>query len=327
MFEAFRLKGAVGGDMSVDLDDTLGTKKALRTLGHFQTPSYGLTEYPDQAMIDGLKSFQRANDLRVDGVMHPDGPTHRKLTLALTQPRSEPAAPSNQATYERSLAPAHRRRPLTLKQPVKASASVDLDDVLKIKTALAVLGLLREPKDGLSLYPDRAMFDAVEAFQRRAGLRVDGEMAPDGPTVRKINAATELDASPDEAHQESGTEREGRDETAVAPVIPLIVYEIAVVFGMTIAAAYAWWSSMSEQQKSHIRAQLRHARGEEADETPSEEDCERLLEIDTDTCNGISRHRGKAAAARCFASAMERYSACRLGKPKDQWPPLNTWNN
>lgn len=43
MFDAFRLKHAVGEDMSMDLGDTLATKKALHALGHMPLPDYGLT--------------------------------------------------------------------------------------------------------------------------------------------------------------------------------------------------------------------------------------------------------------------------------------------
>jgi hypothetical protein len=49
-----------------------------------------------------------------------------------------------------------------------------------------------------------------------------------------------------------------------------------------------------------------------------------LHRIDTNTCNGIARFRGKRAGAVCHASASERYAACRADKPI---PPLNTWNN
>lgn len=52
--------------------------------------------------------------------------------------------------------------------------------------------------------------------------------------------------------------------------------------------------------------------------------CEDLLQIDTDTCNAITRRRGAAAGAACHASATERYAACLRGRAL---PPLNTWNS
>ena len=57
---------------------------------------------------------------------------------------------------------------------------------------------------------------------------------------------------------------------------------------------------------------------------PDDDRCEELHRIDTNTCNGITRFRGKRAGAVCHASASERYAACRADKPI---PPLNTWNN
>jgi RHS repeat-associated protein len=54
-------------------------------------------------------------------------------------------------------------------------------------------------------------------------------------------------------------------------------------------------------------------------------DCDhQYYEIDIPTCRGISRSRGKAAAARCYASAAKRYAACLVGEPL---PPLDVWNN
>ncbi|MFL6621611.1 MAG: RHS repeat-associated core domain-containing protein [Sulfurifustis sp.] len=52
--------------------------------------------------------------------------------------------------------------------------------------------------------------------------------------------------------------------------------------------------------------------------------CEELYRIDTDTCNAITKRRGRRAGETCHASASERYAACLRGKPL---PPLNTWNN
>ena len=54
------------------------------------------------------------------------------------------------------------------------------------------------------------------------------------------------------------------------------------------------------------------------------DECEALLRTDTDTCNAITRRRGKMAGAMCHASATQRYAACLRGDPI---PPLNTWNN
>ena len=67
----------------MDLDDVLNTKKALNDLGFMSLPKYGLNTYPDETMIGGIKSFQRRNGLREDGVMKPDGPTLGRLNETL----------------------------------------------------------------------------------------------------------------------------------------------------------------------------------------------------------------------------------------------------
>ncbi len=62
-----------------DLDDSLRTKQALERTGHFKTPSYGITPYPDEPLFEAIEAFQSQNGLRRDGVMKPDGETARKL--------------------------------------------------------------------------------------------------------------------------------------------------------------------------------------------------------------------------------------------------------
>ncbi|MBT5109905.1 MAG: peptidoglycan-binding protein [Rhodospirillaceae bacterium] len=80
----FRLKKTIGDSYTMDLDDSLNTKKALADLGHLKIPDYGLTPYPDRAMVDGVKSFQKDHGLKIDGVMKKDGPTINRLNRALS---------------------------------------------------------------------------------------------------------------------------------------------------------------------------------------------------------------------------------------------------
>ncbi len=63
MFNPFRLKKPIGEAFNMDLDDALNTKKALAGLGHMKVPDHGITEFPDRTMIDGIKEFQRREDL------------------------------------------------------------------------------------------------------------------------------------------------------------------------------------------------------------------------------------------------------------------------
>jgi RHS repeat-associated protein len=55
--------------------------------------------------------------------------------------------------------------------------------------------------------------------------------------------------------------------------------------------------------------------------------CDKLLDIDTATCNGITRVRGKRAGAICHASAAERYAECLRDGISGVKTPLATWNN
>jgi len=99
MHKPFRLKRPIGPDSNMDLDDVLNTKKALNDLGFMSLPKYGLNTYPDQPMIDGVRSFQRRHSLREDGVMKPDGPTLGRLnqTLAERQPTTRAPNPLSKA--------------------------------------------------------------------------------------------------------------------------------------------------------------------------------------------------------------------------------------
>ena len=58
-------------------------KNILRRLGHYKTPDYGMTPYPDERMFEGIRGFQKAKGLAVDGVVEPNGPTARALGDAL----------------------------------------------------------------------------------------------------------------------------------------------------------------------------------------------------------------------------------------------------
>jgi hypothetical protein len=60
---------------------------------------------------------------------------------------------------------------------------------------------------------------------------------------------------------------------------------------------------------------------------PTHAECDHLYwNIDIPTCRKIQARRGKRAAARCFHTATARYAACLHGRPFDELPPLDTWN-
>ena len=75
----YRIKQVIGSNYSSDPDDIWATKHSLRSSGYYKAPIFGMTEYPDQQLIDAIKGFQHANNLQIDGVMKPNGETESKL--------------------------------------------------------------------------------------------------------------------------------------------------------------------------------------------------------------------------------------------------------
>ncbi len=63
--------------------DVLNVKRALNRMGFYDVPDYGMTPYADRTMFDGIRRFQRANGLRVDGVMQRGHATERAMNDAL----------------------------------------------------------------------------------------------------------------------------------------------------------------------------------------------------------------------------------------------------
>jgi len=80
----FSVGNTISQSSNTDPNDLLNTKNARAQIGDYQVPDYGITDIPDMGMIDGLKSFQQKNGLKVDGILKPGGPTERKIgeTLA-----------------------------------------------------------------------------------------------------------------------------------------------------------------------------------------------------------------------------------------------------
>ena len=65
--------------------DVLNVKRALNHMGFYDVPDYGMTPYADRTMFDGIRRFQRANGLRVDGVMRRGHATERAMNASLNR--------------------------------------------------------------------------------------------------------------------------------------------------------------------------------------------------------------------------------------------------
>ncbi|MAN79478.1 MAG: hypothetical protein CMM77_08150 [Rhodospirillaceae bacterium] len=79
-----------------------------------------------------------------------------------------------------------------LKSSIDESASADEDDVLAVKTALNRIGYYDDPGWGISSYPDRNLFDAIQKFQTDFGLTSDRVMKPGGPTEKELAARSPI---------------------------------------------------------------------------------------------------------------------------------------
>jgi len=78
---------------------------------------------------------------------------------------------------------------LKLRRTIASNVNTEPEDVLRTKSALTALGDYKPPQWGLTDIPDGPLFEAVKSFQKRNGLRVDGQMDPGGPTERTVNRA------------------------------------------------------------------------------------------------------------------------------------------
>lgn len=83
--KAVKLKDEVStNSASVEQSDILNVKEGLKKVGEYKTPEWGMTDFTDNQMFDGIKSFQKKNGLKVDGIMKPDGETVKKLNEKLS---------------------------------------------------------------------------------------------------------------------------------------------------------------------------------------------------------------------------------------------------
>lgn len=93
--EPVDIAGEVGNGRANDEADVTGVKRALSALGHYQ---YDLTSDPspfiDRAMLDGIKTFQQQNGLKVDGWLGRGGETQAAMNAALASQTPEQAPPA-----------------------------------------------------------------------------------------------------------------------------------------------------------------------------------------------------------------------------------------
>lgn len=81
----FNLNKDVVTSSAVAEEDMIPLKTYLKKFGAYDTPSYGMTEYPDDQLFEGIKTYQRKNNLTVDGTMKREGETIASMNKELSR--------------------------------------------------------------------------------------------------------------------------------------------------------------------------------------------------------------------------------------------------
>lgn len=173
----FALNKPMSESTNLDFDDVRNAKTALQQLGYYETPSWGLTHYPDEALFGGLRAFQRDQGLTVDGTMRPGGPTETALDGALRQigrgkDSWDPAAGLL----------------FNLKDEVGQGRANQPDDVAAVQRALGWSGHYGKGHQASGRF-DGELDGAIRTAQRELGVTQDGWLAPKGETLAALGQA------------------------------------------------------------------------------------------------------------------------------------------
>lgn len=237
----FQIKSTLGRSYRVDLDDTRRAKEALLRLGYFETPRYGLTQYPDEPLFAAIEAFQQDNGLERDGIMGPDGETaiHLGRALANLDEKQNLVLDTREVSagdeWDRRARPLGRASQI-LSQPsvfdlikvVAEGLDNDPTDIEATKRALGWAGYY--PSDGSA----SDIFASIRRFQSDHGLEVDGYMHPRGPTARALDEAVAHKVLAwREEHPEARETDAADDDVQIAQVGP-IAKEILKRFGPSL---------------------------------------------------------------------------------------------
>ena len=82
------LNKPIGPSYALDEQDVLNTKQTLGQLDYYKPrrrkgQRAEITPWPDTPMFEGIKTFQKDKDLKVDGLMKPGDPTEKALNKAI----------------------------------------------------------------------------------------------------------------------------------------------------------------------------------------------------------------------------------------------------
>lgn len=85
ILEQICLNKDVSRHNSVSEEDMIPLKTKLSHFGAYTIPKYGMTEYPDDELFEGIKRYQRKNGLTIDGVMKKNGETLSSMNNELAK--------------------------------------------------------------------------------------------------------------------------------------------------------------------------------------------------------------------------------------------------
>ncbi len=86
MRATIELQDRIDRSSNVQPSDVLTIKRALGEIGFYDTPSQGITPFPDEEMFSAIKRYQRVRGLTVDGIIKPGGETEEDLNRVLEDP-------------------------------------------------------------------------------------------------------------------------------------------------------------------------------------------------------------------------------------------------
>lgn len=172
-----KLKSTIRPSGENEENDLLQIKDVFRETGYYQEPPYAGQLNPKLMNIqleEGIKSFQRDNQLNEDGVLTPGGETVQALNRLHDD-------------MER------RRNTFQVRKPLSEATRVldyDAEDLLNTKFRLEAKGYYQFPdyvsKKHRAAFPDREMFKSIKKFQQDHGLTVDGIINPGGETEKAL---------------------------------------------------------------------------------------------------------------------------------------------
>lgn len=298
MFAPFRLNATLGRSYNADLDDTRRAKQALARLGHYETPGYGIDEYPDEPLFRGIESFQERHGLRRDGIMKPDGETAARLGEVLAAAERHEARPTPAA--------------FGLSGEVGPGRANNPHDVNATGHALAWAGFPVMSGDGSGIA------EATKRFQQSQNLKADGWLRPHGETEAALNRVLrpKVEALKVSDTSDPRSYRQGQSQGTIRVPVPKGLLDIATFFGLPVLVASEWLKSMSKDQRGQVQQQAK-AGARPIDDPDNKNACYKRWEQEDGWC-GRWPDKWKAA---CESRAAIRWDMCnRFGFPAPEKP-------